>query len=278
MTTGLNNLFYKFSRISETLLDAAVATLYPSRCRVCGCMVETWRDGVACDHCWREVNLESQAGDYCGKCWTKLKPLPSQVDVPERRCGKCDSFPFGVVRACGPYEGALRESVLWLKRQPNIPPRLGGALRRTFAVMPESHLIESIIPVPLHPDRRANRGFNQAEVIARELISPAGIFGAAGPTQLSNWTGPRLELTAVVRVKKTDRHRAGMSGRKRASSLENAFRIRAPRLIEGRIVLVVDDLITTGGTAAEIARALLDGGARAVNILTLARAMNEFSQ
>jgi predicted amidophosphoribosyltransferase len=87
-----------------------------------------------------------------------------------------------------------------------------------------------------------------------------------------------LDVTAVVRVKKTDRHRAGLSVRERAASLENAFQVRAPRLIEGRVILVVDDLITTGGTAAEIARALLDAGARAVNLLSLARAMNEFSQ
>jgi ComF family protein len=278
MTTGLNKLYDKAARISETLRDAAVATLYPTGCRVCGGMVEAWRDGVACADCWHELTQANQAEDFCAKCWTRLKSLPSQaprIDVIERRCGKCDSSPFGAVRACGPYEGALRESVLCLKRRPHIPARLGDALRRAFATMPESHLIESIIPVPLHPERRADRGFNQAEIIARELISPAGLLGPASMTQ---WAGPRVDVTAVVRIKKTERHRAGLSSRERAASLKNAFRIRAPRLIEGRFILVVDDLITTGGTAAEIARVLLDGGARAVNILSLARAMNEFIQ
>src|SRR5689334_19661215 len=176
-TTGLNKLFDTAARISETLRDAAVATLYPTGCRICGAMVESWRDGVACEDCWREACQACRSGEFCAKCWTRLKPLPARVDVIERRCGKCDSFPFGVVRACGPYEGALRESVLWLKRRPHIPPRLGEMLRQTFAVMPESHLIDSVIPVPLHPDRRADRGFNQAEIIARELISPAGLLG-----------------------------------------------------------------------------------------------------
>ena len=115
--------------------------------------------------------------------------------------------------------------------------------------------------MPLYPERLAERGFNQAEVIAREL---AGL------------TGLRVDSTAVVRVKKTERHRAGMGARERARSLEKAFRVRAPRLVEGRVALLVDDVMTTGSTAGELARALLESGARSVNVLTLARAMNEF--
>jgi ComF family protein len=156
----------------------------------------------------------------------------------------------------------MRETVLGLKWRPYVPARLRDGLRQTFAALPESGLITSIIPVPLHPARLAERGFNQAEVIARELVS---------------LTGLRLNSTALIRVKKTERHRAGMGARERARSLENAFRVRAPRLVEDRVTLLVDDVMTTGSTASETARALLEGGARAVNVLTLARAMNEFS-
>ncbi|MGH9938476.1 MAG: ComF family protein [Blastocatellia bacterium] len=260
----MNNFFDRALRFSATLRDAAVATLYPSGCRVCGGVIESWRDGAACAKCWREIEQKSLTGDFCAKCWT---PLPSgassRIEAADRRCGRCDQFAFGFVRACGPYEGALRETVLRLKLHPHIPARLRDALRRTFAALPESHPIESIIPVPLHPDRRAERGFNQAEVIARELASLSGL---------------RVDLTAVIRVKKTERHRAGMGARERAHSLEKAFRVRAPRLVEGRVALVVDDVMTTGSTAGEIAATLLDGGARAVKILTLARAMNEYIQ
>src|SRR5262245_15887132 len=229
-TTGLNKLFDTAARMSETLRDAAVATLCPSACCVCGAVVEAWRGGVACADCWRDAYQAGQSGEFCAKCWTRLKPLPARVDVIERRCGKCDSMPFGVVRACGPYEGALRESVLWLKMRPRIPTRLGDRLRRTFAVMPEAHLVESIIPAPLHPERRATRGFNQAEIIARELFAPGGPWGP-GATPLSALrvgTVPRLDFTVVERVENTERHRSGLSARDRAASLENAFRIRAP--------------------------------------------------
>ena len=67
-----------------------------------------------------------------------------------------------------------------------------------------------------------------------------------------------------------------MAARERARSLEKAFRVRAPRLIQDKAVLLVDDVMTTGSTAHAIAEALLSGGARSVNVLTLARAASEF--
>ena len=259
MINNLRNFYDKASRVTATFRDAAAATLYPSACRVCGRMIESWRDGVACSACWRQI--EQEALDLCAKCWAPL-PSASRAEAGARACGRCDHFAFDVIRSCGPYRGAMRETVLRLKGAPHIPPRLRGALRRAFNALPDSNLIESIIPPPLHPRRLAERGFNQAEVIAREL---------------AELTGLRVDPTAVIRVKKTERHRAGMGARERARSLEKAFRVRAPRLVEGRVALLVDDVVTTASTADEIARALLDGGARMVNVLTLARAMNEFS-
>jgi competence protein ComFC len=258
MATILHNIFDKASRVSATLRDAAVATLYPGACRVCGAVIESWRDGVACSSCWHEV--EQEAADFCAKCWSPLTRAPC-AEAGARVCGRCDHFAFDVVRSCGPYRGAMREAVLRLKREPHIPRRLRTALRQAFAALPDSSLIESIIPTPLGPERLVERGFNQAEVIARELAL---------------LTGLRVNSTAVIRVKKTERRRAGMGARERARSLENAFRVRAPRLVEGRAMLLVDDVMTTGSTAGEIARVLLDGGARTVSVLTLARAMNEF--
>lgn len=259
MIAGLNNFFDKALRLSTTLRDAAVATLYPSACRVCGDVIESWRDGVACSACWLEV--EQDAADFCAKCWAPLARAP-RAEAGAGRCGRCDHFAFDFVRSCGPYRGAMREAVLRLKVAPHLPARLRGALRRAFAELPDSNLIESIIPTPLHPERLAERGFNQAEVVARELAELSGL---------------RMDTTALIRVKKTERHRAGMGARERARSLEKAFHVRAPRLVEGRVALLVDDVMTTGSTADEIARAMLDGGARGVNVLTLARATNEFS-
>jgi ComF family protein len=241
------------------LRDAALATLFPTSCRVCGAMIESWRDGLACAKCWEDIEGSNWLASYCAKCGLPLQPLPSHVSINERRCGRCDGMAFTCARACGPYEGALRESVLWLKTHPQLSPRLRRLLIATFSSATDLHSSESIIPMPLHASRLAERTFNQSEIIASALASSTGL---------------RLDTASLVRVKKTEMHRAGMGARERSASLRKAFHVRAPRLIENRIVLLIDDVMTTSSTAHESAQTLLEGGARAVNVLTLARAVS----
>jgi ComF family protein len=245
--------------VFDNLRDAALATLYPTSCRVCDGMIESWRDGPACAKCWGEIEGSSWLKDFCAKCGLPLQPLPASIPPSARRCGRCDDRAFACARACGPYEGALRESVLWLKANPQISHRLRRLLAATFESAAALHNSESIIPMPLHPSRLAERTYNQSEIIASALASSTGL---------------RLDTASLVRVKQTEMHRAGMGVRERSASLHNAFRVRAPRLIENRIVLLIDDVMTTSSTAHESARTLLEGGARAVNVLTLARAVS----
>lgn len=249
-------------KASFALRDATLAVVFPVECRVCGAMIESLRDGVACAACWWEVEQRIERihaeKAFCAKCGV---PLPLQPSTPDKRsCGRCDELAFSFARACGVYEGALRESVLRLKSQPHIPARLRELLKTTFARLHENQLSQSIIPVPLHKDRLAERTFNQAEIIADEL---------------AKLTGVPVDTASLIRAEHTEKHRAGMGARERARSLEKAFKVRAPRLIENKIVLLVDDVMTTGSTANEIAQTLLNGGARAVNVLTLARAASD---
>lgn len=239
------------------LRDAALVTLYPTTCRVCGAIIDSWRDGLACALCWQKIDHFSSPANLCLKCGLPLHELPARSQDAGRRCGRCDDLAFTFARACGPYEGALRESVLWLKMHPHIPPRLREMLRAAFREINGLQVCDSIIPIPLHPARFAERTFNQAEIIA---------------SALSSVTCLRIDTASVMRAKQTARHRAGMGMRERIRSLEGAFRVRAPRLVEGRSLLVVDDVMTTSCTAHEISQTLLEGGARSVSILTLARA------
>jgi ComF family protein len=240
----------------EQSRDATLALLYPTACRVCGAPVESWRDGVACAACWAELDAVRQAETACEKCGLPLAGLI------ETRCGQCETFAFRYARACGPYRGALRESVLWLKRHPQLPPRLRAWLREGFGMLPDAERIAAIVPVPLHASRLAERTFNQAEVLARAIAGETGL---------------RVDAAAVLRAKATEMHRAGMSARERARSLERAFRIRAPRLVRDRDLLIVDDVMTTGSTTRELAQTLMEGGAQSVAVLTLARATDEFT-
>ena len=158
MTNDLRKFFDKASRVSATLGDAAAATLYPSACRVCGDMIESWRDGVACSACWREV--EQNAADLrevLGAAAARVarrgqrQALRALRPLRLRRRSLLRALPRGDARGRSAAE-----------RAPHIPPRLRGALRQAFDALPDSNLIESIIPTPLHPKRLAERGFNQS--------------------------------------------------------------------------------------------------------------------
>jgi ComF family protein len=241
--------------------DSSLALLWPQECRVCGAMVESWCDGVACARCWKQFAEKHERDQECVKCGLPLAPLSAYPALSERRCRRCDDFAFNCARSCGAYEGALRESVLRLKTDPQLAPRVCELLQATFSVIASLQPIESIIPVPLHASRQKLRGFNQAEIIAHALTDTTGLYA---------------DTASLIRERATEKHRAGMDTAARAKSLSQAFRVRAPRLIENRSVLVVDDVMTTGSTAHEIAETLLAGGARAVSVLTLARAISLF--
>jgi ComF family protein len=112
-----------------------------------------------------------------------------------------------------------------------------------------------VIPVPLSRGRRRERGFNQAELVARAVAREAG-----------------LPLRARVLKKTKERPpQAGLSAAARRTNVQSAYRARLPRSLQGKTLLLVDDVLTTGATAEAAARALLAAGAGAVDVLTLAR-------
>lgn len=244
------------------LRDATLTLLYPNACRICGAIIESWRDGVACAACWQLTQSHWKDHTPCIKCGFPLPRIKTLPETTERRCGRCQELAFTCARSCGSYEGALRESVLWLKSHEHLAPRLRQLLLATFAALNQAQASESVIPVPLHRSRLKTRGFNQAAVLAQAISAATGLY---------------LDTTSIVRVKASDPRRAGMDAIARARSVREAFRVRAPRLIENRAVLLVDDVMTSGATVHEISQTLLSSGARAVSVLTLARAASHLS-
>ena len=236
--------------------DSVLALIYPQTCGACGGSVDSRHDGVACSTCWDATRIFDEDDTLCWKCGAL-----STATLPEEkrqlvRCGRCDADSFTGARACGLYEGALRASILALKREPNVTRRLLETLRRTQQRTPLAEA-DLIVPVPLHPSREGERGFNQAVVLAREL---------ARATKL-----PIDEYSLVRRVH-TERHRAGMDARSRRDSVGGAFEVRRPEPIAGRRVLLIDDVFTTGATVSECAAVLKSAGAADVYVLTIARA------
>lgn len=248
-------------RALRNIRDGLLGLAYPEECRLCGGTVESWDDGVVCAECWNDPALTRVlTGSVCAKCGAPVAPTMTAEERPPtisgRLCGLCDPAPFTAARACGVYSGAFEASILSLKVTPHICPRLRAIIQRTFS---EHHLAlrgDVVVPVPLHRLREQQRGFNQAAIIA-QLVSRR--FGL------------RLEDRSLKRTKPTERHRAGLDANDRAQSVERAFEVARPDLINGASVLLVDDVYTTGSTICAASQALLDAGAHRVNVLTIAR-------
>jgi ComF family protein len=240
----------------SSLYDAALALVYPQACAVCGASVESRHDGVACASCWQTTRVFNEDDTLCWKCGAFTEAAIDKDKRQSVRCGKCDNDAFTGARACGFYEGALRASILELKREPHVASRLAHLF---FTAQQRAPLNSAnlIIPVPLHPERERERGFNQALLIARELAHLSGL---------------PLDEYSVVRRIHTERHRAGMDAKARRKSVLEAFAVRHPKLIAGQRVLLVDDVFTTGATVSACAAALTETGAEEVLVLTIARA------
>jgi ComF family protein len=268
-----------FSRAMQSLRDGLLSLSYPQPCRVCAEFVESWNDGVICAVCWQDPSVTSLFihKEICWKCGVPLpavqkfaqslnpeSPLPtktapqskSQV-VPEmRQCGRCRELPFAVARACGVYAGSLEANVRFLKSHPHLCRRLRDLIRQAVSANSDVLISDVVMPVPLHPRRKAERGFNQAELIASWI---AAEFDLA------------LDTDVLGRSKNTERHRAGLDAIDRARSVERAFAIKDDRQIRNHTVLLVDDVFTTGSTVSAAADCLRQAGASRIAVFTIAR-------
>lgn len=239
----------------KLLYDACLTLLYPQTCVICERSVERRELGVACEECWRSTVLFTGEETLCWKCGAPFVGSVEKSKHNELRCHRCDGHAFTAARACGLYEKAVRETVLSLKRQPFLPQLISRLLVNAAALEPFNEST-SIVPVPLHPKRLKVRGFNQASVIARGLSASLRI---------------PINEVSLVRTSHTERYRAGLDAKGRSDTVARAFEVVHPRLVKGEKILVVDDVFTTGATASECSRALIEAGAELVNVLTIAR-------
>lgn len=171
--------------------------------------------------------------------------------------------PFQRAVAYGAYDSALRDLIHLLKYQRVQPVAalLGRLLTEALAgvQLPASLLV---VPVPLFKRKLRERGFNQAEKIARAFVRRRGIAGI------------QLEASVLVRVRETA-SQTGLTRHQRRANLRGAFAVIRPERIQGQSLLVVDDVMTTGTTASECSRVLLRAGAKQVFVATVARATRE---
>ena len=203
-----------------------------------------------CDAC--RPQLPYVRGDVCRRCALRRpSPLP---EVP--RCRGCAEISSALhsVRAVFIFEGAVRRAVHVLKFRGGryLVPTLAALIDEELQRRPVS--AELVIPVPISPRRLRDRGFNQAELLARPLAARLGV---------------RLGRDVLVRADRPPQSTLDAQARRR--NLQGAIRCRVAGGLGGRSVLLVDDVMTTGATLSVCADALLDAGAGAVRGLVFAR-------
>jgi ComF family protein len=216
--------------------DAVLAALLAPPCASCGRVIDRPLDGAVCADCWRAL-------DAVGRLQTGPPPLARTA-------------------ALGDYEGPLRAIIHALKYDGRRS--VAAPLARRLAACGGAVLAgaDAVVPVPLHPARERERGFNQADDLARGLGLPV-------------WRALRRVVHTVPQVE--------LPANRRHDNVRYAFGVRpggrwhllvwqppTPAL-DQRVLVLVDDVMTTGATLQACARALLHAGAREVRALTAAR-------
>lgn len=232
-------------------VTAALDLVFPPLCPVCDGMLGAGRRDPLCGACWE--GFERIAPPWCRCCGAPLGI--------EGLCGACRGRRpgFAYARAAVLYGDLVREAIHAFKfggRRGMANP-LGDLLAGLGLSALPGAAPDALVPVPLHPHRARERGYDQALLLARRLEGAWSVPVVADALLRAVPTQPQTNLDAAARRR----------------NVRDAFAVRRPELIADRHVVLVDDVLTTGATAGECARSLYRAGAAAVGVLTVARAL-----
>lgn len=259
-------------------------------------IADVWREAffpAVCIHCRRFLHLEAgktaaiSSADtqedvlsalYCPACLAEIRwirsPKCSVCGIPfwgagetDHVCGNCQIHPrpFVSAEAVGIYEGPLRSAIHALKYDGKL--RVARVLGRSLYLKAnESGLRKTadlIVPVPLHPARLRKRGFNQSILLVQQ-------WDCFRDSSMDAPRKPMVCREALQRIRNT-RPQMSLGKKERQTNIVGAFKVGRGIHLEGKRILLVDDVLTTGATVAECAQVLLKAGAAKVDVLTAAR-------
>ncbi|HZT43709.1 MAG TPA: ComF family protein [Chthonomonadaceae bacterium] len=241
----------------QAIWNGLLDLVYPPRCLVCG----AWQEEPLCPACRHAIQPPDPP--FCDRCGVLIA-------ADKSLCPACElgpEPPFAWCQAMGRYEGVLRQAIHRLKYDGKtaLAQPLGKLLAASLE-RPGSRLLphpnasdqpafDRVVPVPLHPSRLRERGFNQSERIARIVAQEYG------------W---RLDTRGLRRIRRT-KTQTRLGHRERAQNVQGAFAVRTSDYFAGQSVLIIDDVLTTGATVKECAQVVKDAGAVRVCITALAQ-------
>ena len=234
----------------QNLLQTALDWIYPPRCMSCRNPLplqdKRGRSLWLCTYC--EALFQPMEGPGCTVCSVPVKP-------GTRVCSSCGSRTFSFIhnRSAFIYEDLVRDLMHEVKfrRRKHVAQGLGRLWAGIIADSIPSNAV--LVPLPMHPKKRRERGFDQAEIMA---------------TAIADATGVKL-VKALVRIQDTP-PQSGLHPQQRAENVRGAFRVPPGLDITGQNFILIDDIYTTGASLNECARTLKSGGAAEVYAMTLA--------
>jgi competence protein ComFC len=228
--------------------------VFPSYCRLCRALLDEPGERIVCRACLDR--LAPRRGPVCPACGRFLEGSGG-----DHLCAAClEARPvYSLHRSCAPYGGTLKEVILLFKYRKCAPLSVPLARFAEETLGAEAGLWEGadlLVPVPLHRARRRDRGFNQSRLFARDLARRRNM---------------RVLKGSLVKVRNIPAQ-AGLRAADRERNVVGAYAVRRPERVRGRVLVLVDDVTTTGATLSECARVLLEAGAGEVRAITLAQA------
>ncbi len=240
------------------ILDSLLNLVYPEGCFICSAPLARQRDCGICTDCWNKAVALRIIPPRCSCCGMPFFSL--QADAGHL-CGNCilEPPPYAGARSFGYYTAELSSAIQGMKflGRRDLAGHLAPLLATAFYETWSREEFDLVVPVPLHPKRRRDRGYNQSELLARYLARQIAL---------------PCKNDTLVRVRPT-LPQVGLTDSQRQDNVRGAFRCADPEQISDKRVLLIDDVMTTGATAASAAGALLEGGALRVSVLTVARAL-----
>jgi len=238
-------------------VTALVDLLLPPVCPVCRSRLGPGRRDPLCGTCWAALDrIAAPVCRLCGIPFARFAPAPADVG---HLCAACRRRrpPFAYARAAARYGDVAREAIHAFKfgQRRSLAAPLGDLLAETGVASLPAERVDLLLPVPLHPRRERERGFNQATLLARRLGQ--------------RWDRPVASGVLIRRVATSPQ--TALAADERRGNVRGAFTVARPEAIRGRDVLLIDDIMTTGATAGECATCLRRAGAASVGVLTVAR-------
>jgi len=223
---------------------------YGMHCALCEGFNSNKKDPL-CKSCRQEISKHTLKLHPCEKCGRF-------IEKSANLCTECQTkeFPFTLARGVAPYEGILKEKIHFFKYlgKRSYAQHFANMMLKIYQSEKGYEDIDVVVAVPLHNNRLQERSFNQAEEVARLLADKI----------------KKLYIEDVIwRVIDTTTQ-ASLNRQQRTENLSKAFSVSSPDEIQGKKLLLIDDIFTTGATVSEVTKVLLKAGAKQVSVLTIA--------